>query len=154
MEGWLSMSSYFIGVAVENFIDISFCLQWRNIMSWAAYFTAWCSREHRCTSYINTLGCYTLGLILLWIMPCSLKIDLIRIALWYEYCLCIDKLWWWCDIFWQAMEVQLNSAPKGNGPLAEIEYWKERHANLSALDEQLNRPKVQEIVKVTTQPET
>ena len=49
------------------------------------------------------------------------------------------------------MEVQLNSAPKGNGPLAEIEYWKERHANLSALDEQLNRPKVQEIVKVTTQ---
>ena len=44
----------------------------------------------------------------------------------------------------------LNQAePKAKGPLSEIEYWKERHANLSALDEQLRKPRVVEIIKVS-----
>jgi len=36
-----------------------------------------------------------------------------------------------------ALEVQLKETPQGNGPLAEIEFWRERNANLSALVEQL-----------------
>lgn len=42
----------------------------------------------------------------------------------------------------------LSNEPKGKGPLAEIEFWRERHANLSALDETLKCPRVQEIIKV------
>ena len=29
-----------------------------------------------------------------------------------------------------ALEVQLKETPQGNGPLAEIEFWRERNANL------------------------
>jgi len=49
-----------------------------------------------------------------------------------------------------ALANQLQAEPKGKGPLAEISYWRERHANLSALDEQLKRGYVQDIIKVLT----
>ncbi|KAF6017221.1 hypothetical protein EB796_024462 [Bugula neritina] len=50
-----------------------------------------------------------------------------------------------------ALANQLQAEPKGKGPLAEISYWRERHANLSALDEQLKRGYVQDIIKVNSQ---
>ena len=37
---------------------------------------------------------------------------------------------------------------QGNGPLAEIDYWRERNAALSALYEQLKAPRVQRFVEV------
>ena len=37
---------------------------------------------------------------------------------------------------------------KGNGPLAEIDYWRERNAALSALYEQLKAPRVQRFMEV------
>jgi dynein heavy chain len=38
--------------------------------------------------------------------------------------------------------------PAGTGPLAEIEFWRERNAVLSALYEQLNLPHVKRMVQV------
>ena len=37
---------------------------------------------------------------------------------------------------------------QGNGPLAEIDYWRERNAALSALYEQLKEPRVQRFMEV------
>lgn len=37
----------------------------------------------------------------------------------------------------KALEVQQQKIPQGHGPLAEIDYWRERNASLSALYEQL-----------------
>ena len=38
--------------------------------------------------------------------------------------------------------------PQGNGPLAEIDYWRERNAALSALFEQLKLPKVKQLLEI------
>ncbi len=38
--------------------------------------------------------------------------------------------------------------PQGNGPLAEIDYWRERNAALSALFEQLKLPKVKQLLDI------
>ena len=46
------------------------------------------------------------------------------------------------------MEEQLQKQPQGNGPLAEIDFWKERSSNLSSLYEQLKSPAVQHIIAV------
>ena len=43
---------------------------------------------------------------------------------------------WFAQIS-QALEAQQNKKRQGNGPLAEIDYWRERNAALSALYEQL-----------------
>lgn len=40
------------------------------------------------------------------------------------------------------------SPPQGNGPLAEIEFWRERNATLSALYEQTKLPVVRKVLDV------
>ena len=46
------------------------------------------------------------------------------------------------------MLVYLLQTPQGNGPLAEIDYWRERNAALSALFEQLKLPKVKQLLEI------
>lgn len=48
----------------------------------------------------------------------------------------------WFKQITQALELQQKKTPQGYGPLAEIDYWRERNAALSALYEQLRLPKV------------
>lgn len=36
--------------------------------------------------------------------------------------------------------------PQGKGPLAEIEFWRERNASLGSLYEQLNTPQAKKVV--------
>ena len=45
-----------------------------------------------------------------------------------------------------ALEAQQKKTRMGNGPLAEIDYWRERNAALSALYEQLRVPKVKQLL--------
>lgn len=47
-----------------------------------------------------------------------------------------------------AVEVQQNKTPQYNGPLAEIDYWRERNAAFSALYEQLKLPKVKQMLEL------
>lgn len=54
----------------------------------------------------------------------------------------------WFTKLSSALAAELCRAPTNQGPLAEVEFWKERHANLSAINEQLKHPKVQEIIQV------
>ena len=42
-----------------------------------------------------------------------------------------------------AVEQVLKRTPQGHGPLAEVDFWRERNATLSAIYEQLNLPSVQ-----------
>ena len=49
----------------------------------------------------------------------------------------------WYKQITNALEAQQRKTPQGNGPLAEIDYWRERNAALSALYEQLRLPRVQ-----------
>lgn len=49
-----------------------------------------------------------------------------------------------------ALEVQLKKTPQGNGPLAEIDFWRERNATLSAITEQLKLPTVNKVVAILT----
>ncbi|XP_074640231.1 dynein axonemal heavy chain 10-like [Tubulanus polymorphus] len=48
----------------------------------------------------------------------------------------------WLTQLQSALDQQLKKVPQGNGPLAEIDFWRERNAALSALVEQLKLPKV------------
>ncbi|CAL8251349.1 unnamed protein product [Boreogadus saida] len=61
-----------------------------------------------------------------------------------------------CVMNWQAqitiiIEEQLKKRPQAPGPIAEIDFWRERSAILSALSEQLNLPAAKRIVEVLTQ---
>ena len=47
-----------------------------------------------------------------------------------------------------AVDAQQNKKPQYNGPLAEIDYWRERNAAFSALYEQLKLPKVKHILEI------
>lgn len=47
-----------------------------------------------------------------------------------------------------ALELHLKKIPQGNGPLAEIDFWRERNATLSAIAEQLKLPTVKKVVAV------
>ena len=47
-----------------------------------------------------------------------------------------------------AIEQQLKKIPQGNGPLAEIDFWRERNATLSAITEQLKLPTVSKVLAV------
>lgn len=47
-----------------------------------------------------------------------------------------------------ALDAQQKKVPQGNGPLAEIDYWRERNASLSALYEQLKLPKVKQFLEL------
>lgn len=44
--------------------------------------------------------------------------------------------------------------PQGNGPLAEIEFWRERNATLSALYEQTKLPIVRKVLDVIKESES
>lgn len=46
----------------------------------------------------------------------------------------------------EAMYNQLKKEPHGKGPLAEIDFWRERNAALSALVEQLHQPQVKQLL--------
>lgn len=50
-----------------------------------------------------------------------------------------------------ALEQQLNHTPQGNGTLAEMDFWRERNATLSALVEQLKRPFVEKVIAILSQ---
>jgi len=47
-----------------------------------------------------------------------------------------------------ALDVQQKKTPQGFGPLAEIDYWRERNAALSALHEQLRVPSVLRLLEI------
>ncbi|XP_072163343.1 dynein axonemal heavy chain 10-like [Diadema setosum] len=54
----------------------------------------------------------------------------------------------WTKQIANAVEAQLKKMPQGNGPLAEIDFWRERNAALSALSEQLKLPKVKRMLEI------
>lgn len=54
----------------------------------------------------------------------------------------------WTKQIASAVEVQLKKAPHGNGPLAEIDFWRERNAALSALSEQIKMSKVKKMLDI------
>ena len=54
----------------------------------------------------------------------------------------------WSKLVATVVEAENSKRPKTKGPLAEIEFWRQRNAALSALYEQINMPNVQDILKV------
>uniref|UniRef100_A0A8D1JU08 AAA+ ATPase domain-containing protein n=1 Tax=Sus scrofa TaxID=9823 RepID=A0A8D1JU08_PIG len=54
----------------------------------------------------------------------------------------------WLNQISAALEGQMKKTPQGNGPLAEIEFWRERNATLSALHEQTKLPVVRKVLDV------
>ncbi|NXV01125.1 DYH10 protein, partial [Cettia cetti] len=64
-----------------------------------------------------------------------------------------------CAVAWQklisrVLEEQLKKVPQGNGPLAEIDLWREKNATLSALTEQIKLPKVQKVLEILQEAES
>ncbi|NXW50420.1 DYH10 protein, partial [Nyctiprogne leucopyga] len=64
-----------------------------------------------------------------------------------------------CAVTWQklistALEEQLKKIPQGNGPLAEIDLWREKSDTLSALTEQTKLPEVQKVLEVLQEAES
>ena len=53
----------------------------------------------------------------------------------------------WYDVVARKIEEELRKQPEGRGPLAEVEFWRHRHAVLSNLEEQIQRPIAQQILK-------
>ncbi|XP_069922194.1 dynein axonemal heavy chain 10 isoform X1 [Oryctolagus cuniculus] len=60
----------------------------------------------------------------------------------------------WLNQISTALESQLKKTPQGNGPLAEIEFWRERNATLSALHEQTKLPVVRKVLEVIRHAES
>jgi len=54
----------------------------------------------------------------------------------------------WSRVISNTVESILKKIPRGSGPLAEIDFWKERNSALGALSEQLKLPQVQKILEV------
>ncbi|KXS21993.1 hypothetical protein M427DRAFT_494431 [Gonapodya prolifera JEL478] len=54
----------------------------------------------------------------------------------------------WAEQVLGTIAFEGKKTPKGNGPIAEIEYWRDRNAALSALHEQLDQPLVHTIHQV------
>ena len=54
----------------------------------------------------------------------------------------------WSRVISNTVEAILKKAPRGSGPLAEIDFWKERNSALGALSEQLKLPQIQKILEV------
>jgi len=54
----------------------------------------------------------------------------------------------WVTIMANVMDQESRKKPLGDGPLAEIAFWRDRNAALSALYEQLNMDKVKTMIKV------
>ncbi|NWX49365.1 DYH10 protein, partial [Steatornis caripensis] len=64
-----------------------------------------------------------------------------------------------CAMTWQklistALEERLKKVPQGNGPLAEIDLWRERNDTLSALTEQTKLPEVQKVLEILQEAES
>ncbi|NXM38867.1 DYH10 protein, partial [Gymnorhina tibicen] len=64
-----------------------------------------------------------------------------------------------CAVTWQklisrVLEEQLEKVPQGNGPLAEIDLWREKNATLSALAEQIKLPEVQKVLEILQEAES
>ncbi|XP_040982062.1 LOW QUALITY PROTEIN: dynein heavy chain 10, axonemal [Aquila chrysaetos chrysaetos] len=64
-----------------------------------------------------------------------------------------------CAMTWQklistALEEQLKKVPQGNGPLAEVDLWRERNSTLSALTEQIKLPEVQKVLEILQEAES
>uniref|UniRef100_A0A8C6ZHZ5 Dynein axonemal heavy chain 10 n=1 Tax=Nothoprocta perdicaria TaxID=30464 RepID=A0A8C6ZHZ5_NOTPE len=60
----------------------------------------------------------------------------------------------WQKLLSTAVGEQLKKVPQGNGPLAEIDFWRERNATLSALSEQIKLPEVKKILEVLQEAES
>ncbi|NXX60600.1 DYH10 protein, partial [Scopus umbretta] len=54
---------------------------------------------------------------------------------------------WW-RLISTALEEQLKKVPQGNGPLAEVDFWRERNDILNALTEQTKLPDVQKVLEI------
>ncbi|KAI9009714.1 dynein heavy chain and region D6 of dynein motor-domain-containing protein [Gaertneriomyces semiglobifer] len=54
----------------------------------------------------------------------------------------------WIEIITGVLAQEMKKTPVGNGPLAEIEFWRDRNASLSTLHEQLSLPVVHKIVQI------
>lgn len=54
----------------------------------------------------------------------------------------------------EAIEIQNKKSPKGDGPLAEIDYWRERNISLSGIFEQTKQDKARHILDVLTRIES
>jgi dynein heavy chain len=54
----------------------------------------------------------------------------------------------WLDILISTVTAEINKKPQGNGPLAEIEFWRDRNACLSSLYEKINQPKFRFLLSV------
>jgi dynein heavy chain len=54
----------------------------------------------------------------------------------------------WETLIADALEAQNKKIPKGDGPLDEIDYWKERNVNLSGIFEQTKQEKVKRILEI------
>ncbi|NXI51957.1 DYH10 protein, partial [Chloroceryle aenea] len=64
-----------------------------------------------------------------------------------------------CAMTWQklistALEEQLKKVPQGNGPLAEVNFWRERNSILGALIEQTKLPEVQKVLEILQEAES
>ncbi|NWH36707.1 DYH10 protein, partial [Chloropsis hardwickii] len=54
----------------------------------------------------------------------------------------------WKKLISGVLGEQLKKVPQGNGPLAEINLWRENNATLSALTEQIKLPEVQKVLEI------
>ncbi|KAJ3336288.1 Dynein heavy chain 10, axonemal, partial [Gonapodya sp. JEL0774] len=54
----------------------------------------------------------------------------------------------WVEQIVATMAAEAKKTPKGNGPMSEVEYWRDRNASLSALHEQLDQPLVHTIHQI------
>jgi dynein heavy chain len=54
----------------------------------------------------------------------------------------------------ESIEVQNRKVPKGDGPLAEIDYWRERNISLSGIFEQTKQEKAKQIIDMLTKIES
>ncbi|NXO06678.1 DYH10 protein, partial [Oriolus oriolus] len=64
-----------------------------------------------------------------------------------------------CAVTWQKLisrilVEQLEKVPQGNGPLAEIDLWREKNATLSALTGQIKFPEVQKVLEILQEAES
>ncbi|NXX09247.1 DYH10 protein, partial [Larus smithsonianus] len=60
----------------------------------------------------------------------------------------------WQKLISTALEEQLKKVPQGDGPLAEINLWRERNDTLSALTEQTKLPEVQKVLAILQEAES
>lgn len=54
----------------------------------------------------------------------------------------------WAAVISSTIDEQLKKQPRGSGPIAEIDFWKERNSVLSSLYEQLKVPAMQNILAI------